>query len=304
LTDAAAVPAQADNTQASSSLIASLAAEKSVDPAPVQPQTQPQEQPKAPVATGTWRDRLPEDLRNHDTLSKFDTEEGLAKSYINLERMLGGDKIPVPKDPEDKEAWDRYYAAGGRPADPEKYVINRPAELAEGVTIDEEGEKFLKQFAHQNGFNQRQFDAAYKAFYEHQAKASAAWQKAQADAKAEAERALQLTGNREEVMTLAKATVTQYFDQEAIARLEQAGLGNDPIIIRSLAKIGKDLTGHQVLKGRGGDPVKTGDQVKNDIGAFRQTHNAALMDRTHPEHDMRVKELNAMYQRLYPETAA
>lgn len=296
------MPAPADNTQ-TTSILASLATEQTPpSPAPAPQQPEPAKAP-APTPTGTWRDRLPDDLKGHESLSKFDTEEGLAKSYVNLERLLGGDKVPVPKDPEDKEAWDRYYAAGGRPEKPEDYKFERP-QLPDGITYNEDDEKFLRSFAHQNGWNQRQADAAYKTFFEREQQKVAAWQKSQADQKAAAERALQLTGNREETLTLAKTTIQQYFDQDAITRIEQAGLGNDPVFIRALAGIGKDLTGHSVLKGRGGEPVKTVDQIKNDISEFRKVHDTVLMNKQHPDHDSRTKELQAMYQRAYPEQTA
>lgn len=301
--DPAAVPAPADNTQTTSILAGLSSEQKPAAPAPAPQQDEPAKTP-APAATGTWRDRLPDDLKAHASLSKFETEEGLAKSYVNLERMLGGDKVPVPKDAEDKEGWDRFYAAAGRPEKPEDYKLERPSQLPEGVSVDEAGETFLKQFAHQNGWNQRQFDAAYKTFLEREQQKVAAWSKSQRDSYDEGMRALQLTGNKDEILNLAAATKQQYFDDDAVARLDAAGLGNDPVIIRALAKIGKDLTGHQVLKGRGGEPVKTVDQIKNDIGEFRKVHNTALMDKTHPEHDARTKELEGMYQRAYPENAA
>jgi len=305
LSDQATVPAAADNTAPPASLIASLAQpDPSAAPPPAQAAPPQQEQPK-PVTTGTWRDKLPEDLRGNPSLSKFETEEGLAKSYVNLERMLGGDRVPVPKDVDDKEAWDRFYAAAGRPEKPDDYKITRPEKLEAGVTIDEEGEQFLRSFAHSNGWNQRQLDNAYKAFYASKAKEMSAWhnmQKAQAE---EGERALQRMGNPDEIKTLAKATIQQYFDSDTLAKFDHAGLGNDPAIVAVLAKIGKDLTGHQVLKsGATGEPVKTVDQLRVDAEAYRSTHATALYDKQHPEHQTHVKALEAMYRRMYPEQAA
>lgn len=48
------------------------------------------------------------------------------KSYGELEALLGGEKLPLPKTPDDKAGWDRVYAALGRPDSPEGYGIAVP----------------------------------------------------------------------------------------------------------------------------------------------------------------------------------
>jgi hypothetical protein len=301
------VPAPADNTPtspaAAHSILSGLAAPDPVSPAAPAAPSAPAA-PAAPVQSGTWRDKLPEDLRAVPSLTKLDSEEAMARSYINLEKMLGQDKVPIPRDEQDTEAWNRLYKAVGRPEKHSDYKYEAPKDLPAGVTYDESKVEYVKQVAHQNGFNQRQFDNAMKALYEDQVKSHAAWQAQQQNARAEGERALELTGQRKEIETLAKATVQQYFDEAALAKLDQAGLGNDPIIIRALANIGKDLTGHQVLKGRGGDTIKTEAQMKNEVGEFQSKHAAALQDQSHPDHKMRVNEFEQMMRKMYPEQAS
>lgn len=298
-------PAPADNaptTPAQAHSILSGLAQP--DAAPAAPAATPAAAPTPPPPSGTWRDKLPEEIRALPSLQKLDSEEALARSYVSLEKMLGQDKVPVPRDEQDTEAWDRLYKAAGRPEKADDYKYEAPKDLPAGIQYDESKVAYAKQVAHQNGWNQRQFTNAMQALYDDQVKAHASWQKSQADAKAEAERALQLTGNREETMTLAKATVQQYFDADTLARIEQAGLGNDPVFIRALAGIGKDLTGHQVLKGRGGEPVKTVEQLKHDVTEFQTKHMNALTDTSHPEHRARVDEFEGMMRKMYPEQAA
>jgi hypothetical protein len=98
--------------------------------------------------------------------------------------------------------------------------------------------------------------------------------------------------------------VQQYFDADTIAELKAAGMDNSPRLIRALAKVGKDLTGHQVLKGRGGDVIKSMEQWQNDATEFRSKNMAALGDASHPDHKQKVAELEAMYKRMYPEQVA
>ena len=59
------------------------------------------------------------------TMQKFaDTKEGLTAavtSHLELEKMLGGEKVPIPKGPDDKEGWQRYSKAMGVPVNPNEY---------------------------------------------------------------------------------------------------------------------------------------------------------------------------------------
>lgn len=53
----------------------------------------------------------------------WDSPEKAVASYRELEKLLGGEKLPLPKDPADKEGWDRVYKALGRPDSPDGYGI-------------------------------------------------------------------------------------------------------------------------------------------------------------------------------------
>ena len=56
---------------------------------------------------------LPKDLQNNPSLGRYSSTESLARAYLNAERMIGTEKVPIPKDDADQEAWDRFYAAAG-----------------------------------------------------------------------------------------------------------------------------------------------------------------------------------------------
>ena len=48
-----------------------------------------------------WKANLPEDIRNDTSLAPIKDIEGLAKSYVNAQKLIGRDKIPMPKDEND-----------------------------------------------------------------------------------------------------------------------------------------------------------------------------------------------------------
>lgn len=273
-----------------------------------QQQTPPanqQQQQQPPPAAPSWRDALPDDLKADTGLEKFDKVPEnerlatIARSYVNAQKMIGGDKLPKPKGADDTEALNEIYAALGRPESPDKYTITRPTDLPEGVTIDEEGETFLKQFAHENGWNQKQLDNAYKAFYERQSKMTAEGARLNKMSYDDCARALQATGNAPAIMNAAGATVRNYGTPEVVSKLKAVGLDNDPVMVQFFARIGEDLIGHSVLKGKGGETMATAAQIDEQIAAHRQQHNDALYNPAHPNHKAATDKLSSLYEQRH-----
>lgn len=95
---------------------APVAASAPVTPSPVTPE---------PATGGTWKTTLDNDLKGAPLLQKFeDTPEGLKQmvtSHLNLEKLIGQDKVPIPKDANDKEGWERWSKAMGVPSEPTGY---------------------------------------------------------------------------------------------------------------------------------------------------------------------------------------
>lgn len=94
-----------------------------------------------------WKSNVRTDLRDSPLLKKFDDNyEGLNKaieSHLNLEKLLGHEKVPIPKDANDIEGWNRFSKALGIPDKAESYGLpdfNLP-EPMKGMAIDK------KQFA-------------------------------------------------------------------------------------------------------------------------------------------------------------
>jgi len=80
-----------------------------------------------PDQSFSWKSQIASDFANSPTLKTLpDTKEGLdnaMKGYLSLEKMLGHEKVPVPKGPEDKEAWAMFSKALGIPDKAEQYGL-------------------------------------------------------------------------------------------------------------------------------------------------------------------------------------
>ena len=68
-----------------------------------------------------WYSSLSEEYRNHPSIQKFTDVNGMAKSYLSLESMMGQEKIPVPKNADDANAWALYNKAFGVPETSDAY---------------------------------------------------------------------------------------------------------------------------------------------------------------------------------------
>ena len=97
----------------------------------------------------------------------------------------------------------------------------------------------------------------------------------------------------------ARAAVTHFGDDLEMSNyLDETGLGNDPKLIKYLAKVGASL-GEDTIKGIGEsvDGLFTPQRAKDEI--LNIQNNPAYVDRRHPEHNKLVSEMQKLYQMAY-----
>ena len=110
----------------------------------------------------SWQSRyLSEDLRENDTLGKFEDVGSLGKSYLELQKMVGS-RIKIPTDESSDDEVNDFYSKVGRPDSPDKYVVNLP----EGTDYDNELIGQFYEVAYKNGLSNKQAQSAIE-FYNH-----------------------------------------------------------------------------------------------------------------------------------------
>ena len=85
---------------------------------------------------------IPEELREHPSLSPIKDVGNLARSYVNAQRLIGADKVPLPSNPTDEDL-DRIYSRLGTPEKPDGYEVT-----VDGNIITEEAANSYKDIAH------------------------------------------------------------------------------------------------------------------------------------------------------------
>jgi len=245
--------------------------------------------------TESWIQSLPDDLKSEPALGKFSNIEALAKSYVNAERLIGRDKIPMPQTDDD---WRSTYQRLGMPETPDKYELN-DIEWEDGFKKPET-DIGIRDFAHQNGLSNKQADAVNKFYYDNllnMAKSTKDQRVAASEEtfkKAQSEMGEAFKGNIE----LAKRVISEYADDSTKEFLESSGLGNDINLLKVFSKIGGKLVEDRVLEGdkpSGMAPTEIETEIKK-----LQAHPAYL-DNRNPEHKVILGQMEDLFNRLHPE---
>lgn len=121
-----------------------------------------------PPASGDWASGFDADTQALIAAKGWKDVGSVFNSYRHLEKMLGGEKLPVPKSAEDKEAWNGLYKAIGRPDSAAGYDLDK----IEGIDATTAG-KFA-ELAHANGLSAQAAQALAKFDLERTSSARAA----------------------------------------------------------------------------------------------------------------------------------
>ena len=119
--------------------------------------TQPSVPVKTPaeVASGSgsrseFLQQLPEEIRDHPSLQSINDVGNLGLSFVNAQRLIGADKIPLPKNPTEDDL-SNIYSKLGRPDEPSGYAIQ-----ADGQILTEGDVNTYTDIAHKLGLSKTQ----------------------------------------------------------------------------------------------------------------------------------------------------
>lgn len=252
----------------------------------------------------TWRDSLPDDMRNHPALQDFKDVTGLTKSYLSQQELIGKDKITIPGE-DDADGWGNLYGKLGRPEKAEGYEYKAP-EGSEGLKVDDElVSQYQKKF-YELGLSKKQGEALFNLYNENVVNKinglTADAEKRRADT--------QLLLKKEwgqaydQNLNMAKNVIKELGDPDLIPFLEETGLGNDPRIVKIFYNIATKTSEDNFKSGgQGGGFISTPEQAKNKISQLQADDKfmEAYMNKTHPEHKASVKRMSDLFSQAYPE---
>jgi len=263
--------------------------------------------PPAPDLPAVPIDVLPEEIRSDGALAPHIKEgkldyAGLAKSYVHAQKLVGADKVVLPKPDAPREEWDAFFKRLGRPDEPTGYELAAP----EGVEYkaDEATDKWFRETAHRLGLSRTQANelfAEYVKFADAELRQAA---QATEQQRAEALSTLQReygTALQEKVAVAQKAV--EFFGGDDLKTfLDESGLGDHPALVKAFVKIGEamseDTLGPAVHPARFG---YTPEAAQRRIAELRA--DEAWADPMNPRHAEVMKEINDLLQHAYPTQA-
>lgn len=206
----------------------------------------------AAETTSGWKSSLANsDLRNSPLLQKFeDTPDGLSKafeSHASLEKLLGHEKVPIPKDINDVEGWNRFSKAMGIPDKAEGYGLSdiKMPDSMKGFSIDKN--KFA-EVAHAHKLTPDQAKGLWKVYNEINAQSYI--QAMQEHEKKIGDNINVLKGQwgdaYETNVELGQMVINKFSDDQEMNDYITAVLSQDPKGIKFLAKVGEQFAENKV----------------------------------------------------------
>jgi hypothetical protein len=216
--------------------------------------------------TDGWKAQLPDDLKNNEAFTGFEKIGDFAKDYLkvkgNVTELEGklGKSIPKLSDNASEEERAAYFNALGRPETVDKYELTKP-EIPEGMPYSEEFEKGFKTTAHTFGLTQTQVKGLFDWYMNGAIEAFKIDANARQKAFDDGMEALKKEhGDKypEYVKTVDRA-VQKFGGDEFKKFMDDSGLGNNPVIVKTFYNIGKAISEDTLAGGEfGGDNRKLG----------------------------------------------
>jgi hypothetical protein len=220
---------------------------------------------------------------DEQSFGRFTSLKGLVESHANLQKLIGGDKIPMPKADASPAEWDAFYAKLGRPEKPDGYGLKKPADLP-AEAWDDARTKGFGEVAHKLGLTPKQAQGLME------------WElgNVKGQLSALAQRPEETTallrqewGAKADTRLAAASAIAKQLGGDEL--LHDPYLGNHPVFIKIMDKMAGIVGERGGLAGArdGGAPV-SGGELREKINTIMGDRNDPYWQAQHPQHKARV----------------
>jgi len=253
------------------------------------------------TASATWREGLPEDIRDSEHLTRYTTLEDAAKGIIEAQKFISSTRATVPKEDAPPEEWAKFYGSLGRPENPEGYELAKPEKLPEGFPYSEELEKQWRGWAHKAGLTGKQAKAVYDGYIAASVENFNQFLTQAGEREAQVEEVLKKAwgANYDQEMKLSRKAAQTFIkspeDWEALG----LALNNDERLVLLFNRIGKAMS-EDVLRG-----ADAGGPIANlRTQALTLMTEATKLGPGHMDYQGKVAEARKIYEQIEKEEEA
>lgn len=265
----------------------------------------PASTPGADGGSSSWDAALDPAGRQLVQTKGWKTPADALKSYAELERLVGANKVALPGKDAKPEDWAKFYNSLGRPETPDKYDLSgfKPPE---GLPWNGQAQTAMVGELHKLGLSQTQVQGALTAYAAVQGANWQAREAAAAKAPEQTTAALRQEwgAGYDTQMEHANRAVKAGFGQDldAVKQIRLADgtyLLDNPAMAKALARLGAALSEDGGLPGArgssGAGAVRTPAQANAEISRIRAE---AASDPKHPYTNRQHPEFKAMQARM------
>jgi hypothetical protein len=162
------------------------------------------------------------------------------KNCIELEKALGN-RVKLPSPESSAEEVSAFYAKIGRPDNPDGYEI---ADVPGNVQRDEEFENFIKGVAHEQGVSKTALETVMKAYYTRMSEQLVATKTAGETTLKE-----EWKDKYDTNLEIAQRACKELGGEDFMAALDQTGLGNHPVFVKTFHNIGLKMLDDSLVSG-------------------------------------------------------
>lgn len=253
----------------------------------------------------SWKTKLPADIANSPTMQKFeDSQDGFAKaveSHLSLEKLLGHEKVPIPKGKDDVEGWNRFQKAMGIPDKADAYGLPdvEVPEGMKGMTYDKQ--KFAET-VHAFKLTPEQAKGLWEAYT---GMTKEAYSKAM---KSHQENLTQVVNQlRSEWgdaydtnVELGQLVINKFCDNQEAQDFITATLLKDPRGVKFLSKVGGQFAENKIGEFGYKKFSLTPEQAQAEIDAIVRDQNHPYNNEraTKPERERAIDYVNNLYKQI------
>ena len=254
----------------------------------------------------TWHTKLPDDLKADPSLIDFKDEENMvlmpvnvARSYVNTKKLVGRDKIPMPKTDEE---WADTYNRLGRPEAASHYNLEMdgaPEKLKEALTKNAEA---FRGEAHKIGLSDKQANGLWKFYMTQSADALGDLDANVENAMREAETELRTTyGNSFEGKMVLMNRGIDELDHRVGGGFKElvtnAALSRNASFVKALVTVGEMMAEDLGLDKDTGGPATSMESLDEQIGSIQRS--IVYTDAGDPGHAVAVEKVAKLMQQKF-----
>ena len=275
--------------------------QQAIQTEPTQPSV-PVETP-AEVASGSgsrseFLQQLPEEIRDHPSLQSINDVGNLGLSFVNAQRLIGADKIPLPKNPTEDDL-NNIYTKLGKPEQPSGYEIK-----ADGQILTEGDVNTYTDIAHKLGLSKTQANGILDYYRSSIQQTTEAMSKDSEQQRQQIEQSLKAEwgADFDAKVSQANRAVADIAGQDLLDMVLQDGtkVGNHPAFIKAFANFAdfkNSVTKEDTISENSVNYRMSPADAKAKIDTIMNDKSHAYWDRKNPvAREKAVKEVQDLYE--------